>query len=533
MKKQWMMLACAGVLTLSSALSPLLSFEAMAAAYAMENGAYRMEDGTAIDGVFARGIDVSHWKGDIDWETVANNDVQFVMLGTTYKDGEDPKFRENAMAASNAGLKVGAYIYSHATSAEMASQEADFILNLIKDYPISYPVAFDVEENSTLGTLSPQELSNVINTFCRKIEDAGYYPLVYANDYWLSNKIDLSLLEYDVWVARYGVKHTFENAVMWQATNTGAIDGVSGHVDIDFQYTDFSSYLPANQWRTIGDKTYYYQDYVMQKNTWIDDGTGWFYIGDDAQAEKGWTKLDSHYYYLDDTTGRMATGWLKQNDVWYYLDASGIMQTGWQTIDGNRYYLNQDGIMQTGWFKDGNQDYYLSTSSGKMTVGWREIDNSWYYFDNSGVKQNGWVSIDTGTYYLNAQGQMQTGWQDINGSWYYLNGNGQMQTGWQNINETWYYLNENGVMQTGILQLNDQMYYLDPTSGAMAVNADLTLNGVNYHADENGICTEIVAEEAPAENAEGTRSAEGSNAAGHGSATSESQAPSGPGDLIQ
>ena len=53
-----------------------------------------------------------------------------------------------------AGLKVGAYIYSYATTTDMAVQEADFILDLIKDYPISYPVVFDVEA-SVMSTLTP------------------------------------------------------------------------------------------------------------------------------------------------------------------------------------------------------------------------------------------------------------------------------------------------------------------------------------------------------------------------------------------
>lgn len=541
MKKQWLTLACAGVLSVSGILSPFSLIRAEAAPYAMEDGAYRMEDGTAIEGVFARGIDVSHWKGDIDWDAVAADDVKFVMLGTTYKDGEDPKFRKNAVEAAEAGIRVGAYLYSHATTVEMAEKEADFILDLIKDYPISYPVAFDVEENSTSGTLPPEELSRVINAFCKKIEDAGYYPLVYANDYWLANKIDLSLLEYDVWVARYGVPHIYEDPVMWQATNTGAVNGINGHVDIDFQYTDFSPHLPADQWRTIGDKTYYYQDYVMQKDTWIEDGTGWFYIGEDAQAETGWIKLDNYYYYLDDQTGRMKTGWLKQNDTWYYLDNSGIMQTGWLNLDGAYYYLDKNGAMKTGWLKDGNQDYYLSNSSGKMTVGWREVDQSWYYFDGSGAKQ--------------------TGWQNVNNLWYYLNADGKMQNGWQNINNAWYYLNESGQMQTGMIRLNDQMYYLDPASGVMAADRDLTVEGINYHADASGVCTEIVAEEAPAEGTAGNgtapenstpetpvidqaptdnSSSDGTSSSGtpgngtavNGNQNSESQNPIGPGAFL-
>ena len=60
----------------------------------------------------------------------------------------------------------------------------------------------------------------------------------------------------------------------------------------DFQYVDLSSKIPANLWRTIGDKTYYYQNYVMQKDNWIQDQSRWYYIDSDGQAYKGWLEQD-------------------------------------------------------------------------------------------------------------------------------------------------------------------------------------------------------------------------------------------------
>lgn len=507
-RNPWTALMLAGITGVLTFASPLASTEAWAAAYTRENGAYRMLDGTAIDGVVARGIDVSHWKGAIDWNAVAADDIQFVMLGTTYSGGEDPNFRANAEGASKAGLKVGAYLYSYATDVQMASDEADFILNLVKDYPISYPIAFDAE-STNLGALSPQEVSEIINTFCQKIENAGYHPMVYANDYWLANKIDMSQMHYDVWVARYEIKHNFANPVMWQATQTGSVNGVTGNVDIDFQYRDLSAHLPANLWRTIGDKTYYYKDYVMQKSTWIDDGTGWFYIGDDAQAMKGWQKLDGQFYYLDDASGRMATNWLQQNDKWYYLGASGAMATGWTDVDGARYYLNQDGVMQTGWHVAGDVDYYLSPSSGKMIIGWREIDGSWYYFNEAGQKQTRWLTLADQTYYLGNDGKMLTGWQTIDNSWYFFN--------------------EAGQRQTGVLDLNGVMYYLDPTTGIMAANTTMTIHDVNYNIDANGVCTQIVEAEVPTE--EGTETGtETGTGAPTGDGTSGNALPKGPGE---
>ena len=76
------------------------------------NGVYQMPDGSAIQNVLARGIDVSRWQGDINWSQVAADDVSFVMLGTRSKGAVDPYFHRNIQQASAAGVKVGVYIYS-------------------------------------------------------------------------------------------------------------------------------------------------------------------------------------------------------------------------------------------------------------------------------------------------------------------------------------------------------------------------------------------------------------------------------------
>ena len=125
------------------------------------NGSYVAADGSALTGITARGIDVSHWKQSINWNAVAADDVQFVMLGTKYNNEVDPYFSVNAVNAFNAGLKVGAYIYSYATTTAAAEAEADFVLNLIKDYPISYPVVLDVE-STEMSALTPAQLADVI-----------------------------------------------------------------------------------------------------------------------------------------------------------------------------------------------------------------------------------------------------------------------------------------------------------------------------------------------------------------------------------
>ena len=249
----------------AAALSATLLFSLCLSAYGankltrQSKGTYRLFDGSAtIDGVRHRGVDVSHWQGDIDWQKAAADDVDFVMLGTRYKGDTDPKFRENAEQAVKSGVKIGAYIYSYATTPEEAEQEADFILKLVKDYPISYPIAFDAENEKTLGALSKDQMTEIVHTFCKKISDAGYYPILYANDYWLQNKLDMSALsQYPVWVAAYERMPKYDRYVMWQGTDSGSVAGVQGNVDIDLQFVDFSDKIPADSWKKFDGVWYY------------------------------------------------------------------------------------------------------------------------------------------------------------------------------------------------------------------------------------------------------------------------------------
>ena len=456
------------------------------------NGVYQMPDGSAINNVLFRGIDVSRWQGDINWSQVAADDVSFVMLGTRSKGAVDPYFYRNIQQASAAGVKVGVYIYSLAMTPEMAVEEANFVLNLIHDYPVSYPVAFDMED-STQGTLSKDELAAIANAFCGRISEAGYYPVIYANDNWLANKLDMSKMNYPVWVARYSAKPAYQNPVMWQATSTGAVNGISGNVDIDFQFKDFTSVIPANTWRTINGQTYYYQNYAKQKNNWIQDDGAWYYMNGDGLVSKGWLNQSGKSYYLDDSTGKMITGWKSDSGKWYYFGSSGALSKGWINDNGTWYYSNQDGVMQTGWLDDGGRRYFLE-GNGAMAKGWTSQNGKWYYLDSSGALSRGWIN-DNGTWYYSSQdGVMQTGWLDDGGERYYLKGSGAMATGWREMDGAWYYFEGSGRMAKGVIDVGGLHYYMDPSTGRMAAGTTVDIGGVAYTADGNGVLSQVVQE---------------------------------------
>ena len=457
---------------------------ANANAWKKVNGTYQMPDGSAIQNVLHRGIDVSRWQEEINWSQVAKDDISFVMLGTRSKGAVDPYFHKNIQNAAANGIKVGVYIYSLATTTDMAVQEADFVLNLINDYPISYPVAFDMED-STQGNLSKSELAAIANAFCKRISQAGYYPIIYANENWLKNKLDMSQMNYPVWVARYSARPTYQNPVMWQATSSGSVNGIKTRVDIDFQFKDFSSVIPADTWRTINGKRYYYANYQKQKNAWAKDGDDWYYMDKDGLASTGWITVAGASYYLDTTTGKMKTGWQAENGKWYYLGSSGAVKKGWINDNGTWYYTGNDGVMQTGWIEVSGKRYYLE-NSGKMLTGWTSQNGKWYYLGSSGDMLKGWIN-DNGTwYYTGSDGVMQTGWLTEAGSKYYLKGSGAMATGWRQLDGAWYYFNGDGRMATGMINAGGVHYYLDPSDGRMVAGRSIEINGTVYQAGADG-----------------------------------------------
>ncbi len=466
----------------------LSSYGASSSKLSRQNGGtYRLFDGSStIDGVLHRGVDVSHWQGDIDWQKANADDVDFVMLGTRYQGDTDPKFRENADKAVKAGVKIGAYIYSYATTPEMAEQEADFILKLVKDYPISYPIAFDVENEKTLGALSKDQITAIIHTFCKKISDAGYYPILYANDYWIQNKLDMpALSQYPVWVAAYERTPKYDRPAMWQGTDSGAVAGVQGNVDIDLQFVDFSDKIPADSWKKFDGVWYYYQNYRMQKDALIFDGKNSYYLQDDGTIfTGGFKEVDGATRYFAPESGKMRLGWRQIDDKWYHFSESGALQIGWISDDGKFYYMAPDGTLQTGWLDDNGSLYYL-TRDGSMQTRWLMLEGNWYFLGDDGVMEKGWQSIDNLRYYFGQDGKMLTGWQKLEGKWYYLGQSGVMKTGWTQDSGKWYYFDANGVMQNGWQKINGSWYYLG-NDGAMQTGVT-EVNGTLYSLGKDGV----------------------------------------------
>lgn len=204
----------------------------------------------------AKGIDVSKWQGEIDWEKVKAAGVEFAMIRLGYgsEDGSacgmDKYFAQNVANAVKAGIDVGCYFYSYALSVEAVKKEAEYVVDVLSEYKgvFTYPVAFDIEDKSQAG-LGKSVLTDMVITFGDIIEKAGFYCAVYCNLNWIENYLDDSkLTRFDHWLAQWAHSPTYTGAFgMWQHSSTGKVDGISGNVDMDIAYKDYPAIIRANK----------------------------------------------------------------------------------------------------------------------------------------------------------------------------------------------------------------------------------------------------------------------------------------------
>lgn len=195
-------------------------------------------------------IDVSTWNGNIDWNKVYKSGVRYAMIRSSFgvenPNQIDNKFVRNIENAIKAGVKCGIYHYSYAKSAAEAKKEADFCLKTIKNYEIDLPVAFDIEDSSQTN-LGKDALTSIVIAFCDRIKSAGYRPMLYCNPNWLCNYLhkDKLINKYDIWLANWGVSAPSYNCAIWQYSENGGVPGISGSVDMNWIYKDYTSTKPA------------------------------------------------------------------------------------------------------------------------------------------------------------------------------------------------------------------------------------------------------------------------------------------------
>lgn len=417
------------------------------------------------DSVISMGIDASQWQGNVNWEKVKSAGVKFVMLRVGYGKGRygskhctlDKYFEKYVEGAAEAGIPIGVYFYSYATTPEQAQKEAEYTIEQLDGIPVSFPVAYDIEDAAILKKTTKSERTEMARTFMETVAAAGYYPMYYCNQNWYNNYLDTDkLADYDFWYARYTHEEPDSNEypfTMWQATSTQKLSGITDNtVDVNFLYKDYGKAVKKRTaalkygWHTEGGKKRYY------------------YQGEPLKS--GWLEIAGKKYYFKEHT--VVTGFRTIDGKKYYFNSKGEMQTGFVKVSGSIYLFNDEGIMQMdtkeqgvtidedgvchikkGWYKDSKGKYFYRNSDGSLaknkwittkgkkyyvgsnrrrTIGFKTIQKKRYYFDKDGVMKKGWLTYKGHKYYFKKSGEMVKGKTiKIKGKKYTFKKNGQLK----------------------------------------------------------------------------------------------------------
>lgn len=212
----------------------------------LENGLVEyVENGEVIS---HKGIDVSKHQGEIDWAKVAADGVEFAFIrvgNRGYGSGaivDDPQFEANVVGAITNGIRVGVYFFSQAITEEEAIEEARYVLEKVAPYKISCPIVLDVEKVSDsearMNKISKEQRTANTLAFLKEVESAGYKAMLYHNMEMATLKMDMTQLEdYDKWFAYYNKELYYPYAYsVWQYTDKGKVDGISGDVDMNISF---------------------------------------------------------------------------------------------------------------------------------------------------------------------------------------------------------------------------------------------------------------------------------------------------------
>ena len=228
--------------------------------------------------VLARGLDISkaNYKptptGEytpLDWNAIKAAGFDFVILKIgSSASGLDPTFEMSYAGARAAGLDIGFYFFTYATTKEENQADADQVIEWLDGRLLEYPIFYDIEDASfdddPYDKILPEiPDKSVVTDFClafiERIWENGYYGALYCNKSWLNSKLDTQkcLSTFDIWCAQYPNPTNEpilpdatvswpdnEQLSAWQYTSNGMIESIQGtYFDFNYCYKDFPALM--------------------------------------------------------------------------------------------------------------------------------------------------------------------------------------------------------------------------------------------------------------------------------------------------
>ena len=191
---------------------------------------------------YVKGLDVSKWNGNINWDAVEKAGIKFVIIRAGYGTHIDYKFKQNIKNAIDHNMIIGVYWFGYAYNDSMAIKEAKICLKTIKKYKnhIALPIFYDYEYDSVnyaarMGVrVNKNMVSSYADSFCSVIKKAGYHTGIYTNIDYANRYFSREVLDkYHTWIAQWTSSCTYRyEYIIWQRTDNYYI----GNKKFDLNY---------------------------------------------------------------------------------------------------------------------------------------------------------------------------------------------------------------------------------------------------------------------------------------------------------
>lgn len=205
------------------------------------------------DGHLVKGVDLSAYQGEIDWELLADQNIDFAYIKATEgKDYVDEQFKTNWEKSQKTGLKVGAYHFlSYETTGK--EQAANYIKNVtVTDKNLPPVVDLELYGIYEANPLPKEQVKVILDEFLKEMEaNYGVKPIIYTSQRIFNMYIGTDYKDYKFWIVDLDNSwpDTLPNGdtfTFWQYTQRGMMDGYDGNetfVDLDLYNGTYAEFL--------------------------------------------------------------------------------------------------------------------------------------------------------------------------------------------------------------------------------------------------------------------------------------------------
>jgi lysozyme len=180
------------------------------------------------------GVDVSNHQGQIDWDRVAGDAIEFAYVKASEGgDFVDQRFRENWRGAAAAGLDRGAYHFF--TLCRPGAEQARNFLRTVPSDPDALPPAVDLELAGNCSERpDPASVRHELDTFLDHVESAtGQRAVLYVGDDFEGRYPVRDELDRPLWHRRLMLRPDVDSWWIWQVQGHASVDGIQGDVDLN------------------------------------------------------------------------------------------------------------------------------------------------------------------------------------------------------------------------------------------------------------------------------------------------------------